>query len=377
MAKPRASTWIALVVVGIVLVFLVWLLAYGQGERAGGTGETARRDGEPATGEVRTPGSNRTDQDAGEVSTMRTVTVPLPPAAPGRVFARAAWGNGPGELARARPAEANPEAPMSLAEGPDGTVVVLDQVNGRLVRFDREGRPIDTVRVGLVEAQDVSVAADGTVAVLDRLVDRKVALYGPDGREIGRLGVEGEGIPEGGGVTAVIVDGDDVYLERENGPLVRVGDTSGTAAEPREEVPGRPTRDGLSFIMAGIIDAPAGRFFVNSIERATRQHRFTRDVGVPMGIRRIVLLDTDAAGIIYVGVTGVPFGAGEDDEQGQLLCFAPVDGTTIGSVRFPVNTDPDETRREMIVLSTGGVLYSQRSDEGVALTLYDCRSPAR
>lgn len=264
---------------------------------------------------------------------------------------------------------------MSLAEGTDGSIVVLDQVNRRLVRFDRDGHPAGTTRLTMSEPQDISIAEDGTAAVLDRLVDRNVTVVSPDGETVGTLPVEGDGIPEGGGVTAVVVDDEDVYVERENGPMIRIGDIHGNVAQEREEIPGRPTRDGLSYILAGLIEAPAGRFYVTSIDRASGEHRFTRELTVPLMLRQILMLDTDNAGIIYVAVAGAPYDAAtEEQEEGLLLCLSPQDGSTMGSAVLPANTDPDETMREMIVQATGGVIYSVRSDDGVEMGFFDCRT---
>ncbi|MDW8361937.1 MAG: hypothetical protein RMK74_06025 [Myxococcales bacterium] len=285
----------------------------------------------------------------------------------------ATWGAGRGQLGRSADPEANPEAPMSMAPLPGGGVLVLDQVNGRLVRYGPDGTPESTVSLAMTAPQDLAVAADGTVAVLDRLADRQVVLLGPDGRRIGTLPVEGPGIDEAGGVTAVFVDGHDVYLERENGPVYRIGDTSGRAASEREHLPGRPAGDGRTLLLAGLIDAPAGRFFVTAIDRASREHRFTRDISVPLSLRQILGLDADRAGIIYVAVAGTPYGAPETDEEARLLCLSPADGSTLGVTDMPGNTDPAETMRDLVVLPEGGVLYSVRSEEGMTVRRYDCR----
>ncbi len=373
-AELRSGTKVGLAIALIALVFLVLVVFQGGGEpeREHAIGDAsdepevaAPRERAPRVSAASSPQPTEAEEPAEEEgpATVRTGV------------ARAGWGSGRGELGRIRPDEANPEAPMSLAEGTDGSVVVLDQVNRRLVRFDREGEEAGTTPLSMEAPQDHAIAADGTTAVLDRLVDRTVTILSPDGQTLGSLPVEGEGIPEGGGVTAVMIDGEDVYVERENGPLVRIGDTSGRAADERAEIPGRPTRDGLSFLLAGLIEPAAGRFYVSSIERSSREHRFTREITLPLFLRQITLLDTDNAGIIYVAVAGTPYGADEEVEEGRLLCLAPGDGSTIGATPLPANTDPDETMREMIVLATGGVLYSMRSDEGVAIGFFDCRTP--
>lgn len=372
MERPGTGTKISLAIALIALVLLAWVMIDRSGDPPAEPAFTGLED-EPAP----TSAPDRPPRSTAD-STPQRPAQNAPPdeeeVAPAReVFARASWGSGRGQLGRSQPEEANPEAPMSLAEGADGTVIVLDQVNRRLVRYDQNGEEAGTSPLTMSEPQDIATAADGTAAVLDRLVDRTVTILSPDGRTVGTLPIEGEGIPEAGGVTAVMVDGDDVYVERENGPLVRIGDLLARPAEDRGEIPGRPTRDGLSYILAGLIEAPAGRFFVSSIERSSREHRFTRELMVPLILRQILLLDTDNAGIIYVAVAGTPYGAEEEVEEVRLLCLMPNDGSTINGAVLPANTDPEETMREMIVLATGGVLFSMRSDEGVTIGRFDCR----
>ncbi len=373
MERPGTGTKISLAIALIAAVLLAWVVLDGRSDAPAEPAFTAPEEEVAPTSASDRPARRTAD------STPHATAENAPPAGeeevapPREVFARATWGGGRGQLGRSRPEEANPEAPMSLAEGADGSVIVLDQVNRRLVRYDQNGEEAGTSPLTMSEPQDIATAPDGTAAVLDRLVDRTVTIVSPDGRTLGTLPVEGEGIPEAGGVTAVMVDGDDVFVERENGPLVRIGDLSARPAQERTEIPGRPTRDGLSYILAGLVEAPAGRFFVSSIERSSREHRFTRELTVPLILRQILLLDTDNAGIIYVAVAGTPYGAEEEVEEVRLLCLMPNDGSTIDGAVLPPNTDPEETMREMIVLATGGVLYSMRSDEGVTIGRFDCR----
>lgn len=95
---------------------------------------------------------------------------------------------------------------MSLAVDPHGDALVIDQVNNRLVRIGPGGAPNGTIKIG-DGAQDVAVGTDFTIAVLDRLVDKNVTLYGADGRALGTLDFVGSGIAEGGAITGIFVDG--------------------------------------------------------------------------------------------------------------------------------------------------------------------------
>ena len=291
-------------------------------------------------------------------------------------FATATWGSGPGQLGRDRPQEGNPEAPMSLTLDPMGNAVVLDQVNNRLVRYGKDGKPAGSVPLTVQGAQDIAFARDGTAAVLDRLVDKTVALMDPSGKLLGELPIEGKGIEEGGGVTGVFVDGKDVYVEREHGDLVRIGDTTGKADAERPEIPGRPTRDGLSYITAGLTDAATGRVYVSSIARATLEHRFTRELRLGVLLHGLVLLDTDRAGVIYLGALAeLPTGQPDPATKAVILltCLDPLDGRPLGKAELPANTSADETFRELTVFDEGGVLFAQRTEAGVTMQRYDCR----
>jgi outer membrane protein assembly factor BamB len=293
------------------------------------------------------------------------------------VIAELGWGSGPSQLGRERSQEGNPEAPMSLTVTPLGDVVVLDQLNGRLVRLGPEGKVLGSTPLTQQTPQDVTSARDGTLLVLDRLKDKSVAILDPfTGALKGELPLEGEGIQRTGTITGTFVDGDSVYVEREHGALIRVGDLSGKADTTRPEIPGRPTRDGSAYILAHIIDAPSGRLFVNTVDRASGQQRYTREYRLQFPLLYITLLDSDRSGVIYLGVAGeLPTGkASPATEPGvRLYCLDPLDGKVLGQTDLPLNTMPEETFRDFAVLDAGGVVYQYRTENGVSLRRADCR----
>jgi hypothetical protein len=258
---------------------------------------------------------------------------------------------------------------MSLAHDAQGRVFVLDQVNNRLVRRGRDGSVEGTSDVKLTAPQDVAVGADGSIAVMDRVVDKKIALYDPSGAIRAELPLPGEGIPEPGLVTGVFIDGNDVYAEREHGPLVKLGDVNGVPADQRVEIPGRPSRDGQSYLKAGITDPAAGRAYVTAIDRKTNEHRFTREERYKAEIHSIVLLDADKSGTIYFAVALHEEPA---SDWVELRCLEPMKGQTIGTAILPPNTMPEETFRDLTVLDDGGVIYAIRSEDGVTYRRYDC-----
>ena len=286
----------------------------------------------------------------------------------GRAVFTAKWGSGDDELGHERPQEGAPTGPMSLGVDSKGRVTVLDSVNGRLVRRGADGKT-DVMKIGLLDPQDMAVGPDGSTAVLDRYADKMVAVYDESGNLRGELPLQGEGVEDVGSVTGVFVDGDGVYVEREHGPLVQIGTTNGQPVDPRSEIPGRPSRDGLSFLKAGIIDPPEGRVYVASIDRATGENRFTRELRLQAFVRSIVLLDTDKTGTIYFA-TEVEQGEGQ--EMVLLNCLEPLQGVVVGSAVLPVNTLPEETFRDFVVLDEGGVIYSLRTEQGVSYLKYDC-----
>ena len=312
---------------------------------------------------------------------LGTPAHPAPSAAAGttpkkEVLAELGWGNGPSELGHHRPQEANPEGPMSMAADTLGNVVVLDQVNGRLLRLDPDGKPVGTFSITQQTPQDIVMAKDGTLLVLDRLKDRNVAILDPDtGALRGELPVQGKGIPEPGLVTGTFVDGKDVYVEREHGSLIRIGDTSGQADTERPEIPGRPTRDGLSYVLAGISDHKSGRVFLNSVDRQTSAHRFTREYHLDFPVMSLTLLDSDLSGTVYLGVAGeLPSlsAAAAAQLAIRVYCLAPLDGKVLGQTDLPLNTLPEETFRDFVVLDEGGLLYRHITDKGVSLMRARC-----
>ena len=303
--------------------------------------------------------------------------VPEPRSGGGQVLANFGWGTGEGNLGHSMPDEANPEAPMSLTVDARGQVWILDQVNERLVKLDKAGKQVGTVPLTVQAGQDVVVAPDGTVLVMDRLVDKSVSLIGADGKPRGELPLLGKGLEEGGASTGVFIDGNDVYVEREHGDSVRIGNTSGEASKDRPEIPGRPAGDGRTYLTAGIVDGATGTVMVTAIDKAPQAHRFTRQFSVGQPVVALNALDADRSGVIYLGtVIELPGSTAEKPLFGiALFCLDPLDGRPLAQTRIPANTMPEETFREMTVLPEGGVLFMERTPRGPRVVRYGCGGP--
>ncbi len=292
-------------------------------------------------------------------------------AADRKQLASATWGSGPGQLGRSIPQEGNPQAPSSFAVAPDRSLVVLDQVNSRLVRIGPDGQVRSTTPLSQQVPQDLAVGRDGSAAILDRLKDRSVTLLRPDGSVAGELPIVGANLSEAGAATGVFVDGDSVYVEKEHSALVRVGDTSGKPDPDQPTVPGRPSRDGTLYLNAGTIDPPAGRLYVNAIARPSLEHRYTRELRLGAPLLSLVLLDTDLRGNIYLGALLEP-------KEGQplvahVICMSEQTGAPWGTADVPANGGPEETFRELTVLDEGGLIYVARDEVGISYQRAECR----
>lgn len=285
-----------------------------------------------------------------------------PPAAAALLKAR--WGSRDGELGHLRPAEGNAEGPMSFAlAGSD--VVVLDQVNGRVVRYDAKGRQVSSV-AATPTTQDVAIAPDGTTVLLDRLVDKKITLMSPSGRRVGELALPEGATGETGLLTGLFVDGEDVYVEKEHGALVRIGTTDGKPSVEPKSLQGRPSKDGALLLSAALTDAAAGLTAVNAFDRKAGALRFARQVSFARPAHSIALLDTDAKGIIYLGVWAGP------GSQVHVACMDPTDGHVLGRVIVPLSETPEEAFRDFAVRPDGTIVSSYRTDDGVELRTARC-----
>ena len=301
----------------------------------------------------------------------------VPPLAPNEVLEEASttanvgpsvivvarWGSARGELGRDRPQEGNPEGPMSLVLA-GRNLLVLDQVNGRLARYDEKGKLLGTTDAPTT-AQDIAVGKDGTVAMVDRLVNKSITLVDANGRKIGELPLTTR-VPEPGLVTGVMVDGKNVYVEKEHGALVLIGTTDGKAAQDEQQLSGRPSKDGALLLTAGLSSKAQGRAYLNAFDRKTQSLRFARQVQFPHPSQAIVLLDSDAKGTIYLGI------AAGDPGDAHIACLDPGDGHVIGRTVVPLSHTPEEAFRDFAVGEDGTIVYAVRTDEDVQYRTARC-----
>ncbi|MCC6810848.1 MAG: hypothetical protein IT381_25690 [Deltaproteobacteria bacterium] len=286
--------------------------------------------------------------------------------APGVLF-EARWGSDESAIGRAPADESNPEGPMAFAFGDDGALWILDQANQRLLRLPRGATKPERLRMPLLAAQDLRIAKNGNAVVLDRLGDAAVHIASPKGEAVATISLAGKGVREGGGITGVFMDGDEIYVEREHGKLVHLGNARGEASAAREEMIGRPAADGRTLLNAGIVDRMS--VFVTALDRSSGAQRFTRLVGFAEPVQYVLELDGDRTGLVYLAVvTGT---AGRS--RIVVHCLSGEDGAPSGRVELAPSPLADEVFREIAVKADGGFAYAERSDRGVKYTLHACR----
>jgi hypothetical protein len=283
----------------------------------------------------------------------------------------AAWGSGAGQLGRRADAESVTEGPMSFLPTANG-FVILDNVNQRLARFDAHGKPLPAIALPSAAAQDVARGPRDSLAVLDRLREKSLTLFAADGKQLLAVPLVGGGIEEPGGVTGVFSDGKgDDYIENAHASWLRLVDAAGNADAARTPAPGRPTRDGR-FVNAAIADRNAGTARVQLFD-AGGQAAWAVDVGFGAPIMYIALLDSDAAGDLFIAAhtgheaTTAPFKI--EDETLCAIALSP-SGDELGRLTLPAPPPAEEAFRDLAVGDDGTLYWMRRTPAGVQLESY-------
>ncbi len=134
------------------------------------------------------------------------------------------WGKDDVAAGRFDGDESASEGPMSFYVTGSGELYLLDQVNLRVLHFAENGELESIIPIFAPTFQDLVVTEKGEIILLDRLVRRSLVVLDPDGNFSGEFSVEGPGIPEGGGITAMFLEADGVWLEYAHVHMVQVLD---------------------------------------------------------------------------------------------------------------------------------------------------------
>lgn len=262
--------------------------------------------------------------------------------------------------------ESASEGPMSFALEPGGGLLVLDQVNARVLELDGQGDVEGVIALPSRTFDDVEQYEGRAVVALDRLVGRVLRVMDRQGELLVEVPLEGRGIEQGGAVTAMLPRPDGVWLEVDHRYSVRVLDRALQPCE-RQVVLGRPIANGRSLRAAldgngGVVLATAGRAVAAAEESATLRG------GAP--IERIVWLDADRRGRIHVALHEVlraaeaPFGV---ESERTLLLVLDEHLREISRVESPfVHTELDQ-RVEVRVASDGRAWQMAFTPAGVLL----------
>jgi hypothetical protein len=295
-----------------------------------------------------------------------TTTPTVPAAVPHtRTVFTARWGGAPGELGRKGANESNPEGPMSFVVDERGSAFVLDQVNGRVEVFE-PGGSVRSIPLPSDTFQDVALAKNDTLAVLDRLTTGSVAYVDETtGRVTHEIALAGKGVPEGGDVTALFQRDDGTWVEVKHQNLVRIADGDGNPLDEREIVQGRFSSNGiLRASKSGeralfVTEKPEGRPAVALAK-----------VGFELPLWQILSLDTDRHGRIYVGASlqeessVPPFDLLRAEE---VVVVLEANGAELGRVTLPRNAGPEESFRRISVGADGAVYHLAFEETGATL----------
>jgi hypothetical protein len=189
---------------------------------------------------------------------------------------------------------------MSFAVAPDGDVWVLDQVNSRLARFGGDGGFRGTVAIGSDTFQGLAIAPGGQLVLLDRLAARIVRVLDPDGAVLGETPLEGVGIVEGGGTTALFARDDGVWVEYDHRRSVRVLDGQWREPSFRELFAGRPVGPGAVAGEARLAGRDAVE--IRTVDRESELVLAETTFRFAEPVWRIVELSGDAQGDVVLGV---------------------------------------------------------------------------
>jgi hypothetical protein len=302
------------------------------------------------------------------------IATPPPPvrAVHGTSIATFGWGDGPNQLGRRRNAESNPEGPMAFVRQKDGTIDVLDQVHGRIVRRGKDGQAIKPITIGAETAQDLRVDGD-KLAVLDRLGERSLRRFDDGGRIVDERSLASIGVVEPGGVTGLFEAGGALYVEESLvGESRRVVRTVGAAGNEGPPLPGRPTQDGTQLLSAQLVRSEAGAFLVRGLNPDGTQ-RWLTSLTVGRPILAITLLDSDEAGGVYAGVlhaTPVPGSSSPDLVDERLDLFRlDAGGAPISHVSLAHPPSDVDCFRELEVVGVGIVDWMHPLPAGSGMTI--------
>lgn len=192
--------------------------------------------------------------------------------------------------------ESDSEGPQSFALKKDGGVLVLDQVNSRILELDPHGNATSSIALPAPTFDDIEVMQDKGVLALDRLGSKVLVVLDFDGHMVQQVQLVGRGITHAGLVTALLPRSDGVWLEVQHRHSVKVLDHNLVSCE-RQVVMGRPALNGRS--LRAVLDGN-GAVTVSTGARAERTPIRSISLQGKLPVQRVVWLDMDASGKTHI-----------------------------------------------------------------------------
>ncbi len=279
------------------------------------------------------------------------------------------WGSGVGEVGRQLPSEAAPEGPMSFAVDAKGRVFLLDQIHGRIQIIDR-GTVTRVIPLPGDGYQDLALAPDGTIWLLDRLADRRLDRLAADGRWLSTMAVEGGPVTEAGAITALFVQLDGVWVELEHSRLVRLADLDGSPDRVRPVVQGRLSGDRKQRLLAARDGHRGLGLFARPASHPGAPTRLLAALELENPLLEIAALESDPQGRVILALQSYrsqqepPHDIVEVHEQ--VLWFSPA-GEQLAAVRVPARTGPEEQFRAYRMGLDGQLYLLHLDDSGATL----------
>jgi len=362
-SRPR----IALVAVLVVLVVVALGYFLARGLHPTKTAHAPASSDGGTHGGVASPPASARDLGAHAAARPDAGHAPHP-----TVVLSAPWGSGAGQLGHRLDPESAGEGPMSLFVDHHRGIVILDNVNRRVARFDPHGAPLRPLPLETDAAQDLARMGE-RVAVLDRLHDKRISIFEADGQPTATISLAAAGFPDAAVVTGIFGDREGaLWGEREHTSSQRITDPEGMPDSAHVPAPGRPTRAG-SFVAAAIADRAAGRasvtFYATLANTPTWQ--VTVDFGAP--IMFLTVLDADAAGRVYIGAHTGNEGAAPPyaiiNESLTIIALGS-GGSEAARMTVPAPPPREESFRDLYVGDDGTIYWMRRTATGVVVEAY-------
>ncbi len=269
------------------------------------------------------------------------------------------WSSGSGAPGRLDPMESDAEGPASFLVAEDG-ILVLDQVNKRVLQFDESGRLAGEIPLPSSTFMALDRLPDGRLLLLDRLVNRELLVFDPVLGMGDAVPVEGPYIEDAGTVTALFVRTDGVWLEVGHEYSVRLLDGAGRAC-PRAAIPGRPSQGGPASLVARLTGSQTLEV---ALVDGTKRARWQRTLTFAQPLERVVWVEDLPDGrTVVVAHTRDP----ETGAEQFLAHRLDKAGATqsVGAVPYRVATW--YLQREIRVLPDGHLQRMWYDDAGVHL----------